>query len=127
MCHGTNLLKHTAHGHPHLRQFQLSTDHQRLLWYSAGPDRKESVMALSDVCELRLGQQTSTFLQYDTWLTGLKALLCAQCNRTNIVAATQLGVLMEDSGTISKEQLLAHSRRFREALKQDKAGVKVSV
>ncbi|KAF4744124.1 hypothetical protein FOZ63_002594, partial [Perkinsus olseni] len=64
MCRGTNLLKHTDRGHPHLRQFQLSTDHQRLLWYSAGQDRKESMMSLADVCELRLGQRTSTFLKY---------------------------------------------------------------
>ncbi|KAF4756071.1 hypothetical protein FOZ62_025242 [Perkinsus olseni] len=142
MCRGTNLLKHTDRGHPHLRQFQLSTDHQRLL-YSAGQDRKESMMFLADVCELRLGQQTPTFLEYrlpmlqhlsfsliykpsgseqvtaldltckdeseyDIWLTGLKALLCAQRN-----------------STISKEQLLAHSRRFRDALKMQNVRVKL--
>ncbi|KAF4666703.1 hypothetical protein FOZ61_009387 [Perkinsus olseni] len=111
--------------------------------YSAGQDRKESIMSLADVCELRLGQQTPTFLkyrlpmlqhlsfsliykpsgsekvtaldltckdefEYDIWLTGLKALLCAQRN-----------------STISKEQLLAHSRRFRDALEKQKVRVKL--
>ncbi|KAF4674183.1 hypothetical protein FOL47_009589 [Perkinsus chesapeaki] len=110
--------------------------------YSAGLDRKECMINLSDVCELRLGQQTSTFakyrlpmlehlsfsliykvpegetsalditckdeFEYDAWLTGLKALLCAQRNRT-----------------ISKEQLLAHSRRFQKAVKEKNVRVKL--
>lgn len=32
---GTNLLRHSEQGYPHLRQFQLSSDCKRLLWYSA--------------------------------------------------------------------------------------------
>jgi hypothetical protein len=31
---GSNLLKHTSEGYPHIRQFELSTDMERIIWYS---------------------------------------------------------------------------------------------
>ncbi|OEH74345.1 chromosome condensation regulator related protein [Cyclospora cayetanensis] len=60
----TNLLKHTRFGHPHLRQFQLSTDHQRLLWYSASKGKDASMVHMGDLEGLVLGQKSVTFGGY---------------------------------------------------------------
>ena len=104
MKRGTNLLKHTRYGFPHLRQFQLSEDTKRLLWYSSAKTKDESVVYLEKVTAIQLGQETSNFQSYklpmlehlsfsvmtpdrsldltckdefefDYWITGLKALV----------------------------------------------------
>merc|ERR1739848_380974 len=64
MCRGANLLKHTRFGFPHLRQFQLSEDKKRLLWYSGAKRKEDSVVRLENVDEILLGQQTATFSNY---------------------------------------------------------------
>lgn len=61
---GTNLLKHTRFGHPHLRQFQLSTDRQRLLWYTANKGKKASVVKWHELEGLVLGQKSANFEAY---------------------------------------------------------------
>ncbi|CDJ42522.1 Chromosome condensation regulator protein, related [Eimeria tenella] len=64
MRRGTNLLKHTRFGHPHLRQFQLSADRQRLLWYSASKGKEASVVQMGELEGLVLGQKSATFQSY---------------------------------------------------------------
>ncbi|CDJ61371.1 hypothetical protein, conserved [Eimeria maxima] len=64
MRKGTNLLKHTRFGHPHLRQFQLSTDRQRLLWYTANKGKKASVVKWHELEGLVLGQKSANFEAY---------------------------------------------------------------
>ncbi|CAK0830708.1 unnamed protein product [Prorocentrum cordatum] len=64
MKRGSNLLKHTHYGFPHLRQFQLSDDRKRLIWYSGAKRKEDSVIQLEDVIEIRLGQSTPVFLHY---------------------------------------------------------------
>merc|ERR1712113_271371 len=46
MRRGSNLLKHTHYGFPHLRQFQLSDDKKRLVWYSGAKRKEDSVVQL---------------------------------------------------------------------------------
>lgn len=135
---GSNLLKHTSYGFPHLRQFQLSDDLRRLVWYTGAKRKENSVIQLEDVREIRLGQATQVFMHYrlpmlehlsfsliyggktldltckdefefDNWVTGLKAIFCYNKGRH-----------------ISKEQLLGHSKRFRKALEKSNTGIKLT-
>jgi len=138
MRRGANLLKHTRYGFPHLRQFQLSEDRKRLLWYSGAKTKNDSVIIMDSVDEILLGQQTATFSNYrlpmlehlsfsikhngktldltckdefefDHWVTGLKALLYHNKNRM-----------------LSKAELLAHSKRFEKAIKKNNLGIKLT-
>lgn len=61
---GTNLLKHTRYGYPHLRQFQLSMDRRRLLWYTSSKSKSSSVVHLPLLQGLLLGQKSQTFQSY---------------------------------------------------------------
>ncbi|KAL8272879.1 hypothetical protein Esti_003188 [Eimeria stiedai] len=61
---GANLLKHTRFGHPHLRQFQLSADRQRLIWYSASKGKEASVVHMSELQGLVIGQKSANFTGY---------------------------------------------------------------
>jgi hypothetical protein len=129
MRKGSNLLKHTKHGLPHLRQFQLSEDHERLVWYTSSKMKDESVVNLRKVAQITTGQTTPTFMSYrlerlehlsfslveedgqtlditckdhfefDHWVCGLKAL-----------------VTLHRGELLSKNDLLSHSKRFRDAL-----------
>eukprot|EP00397_Hematodinium_sp_SG-2012_P005415 GEMP01005435.1.p1 GENE.GEMP01005435.1~~GEMP01005435.1.p1 ORF type:complete len:782 (+),score=170.50 GEMP01005435.1:132-2477(+) len=139
MRRGANLLKHTRYGFPHLRQFQLSEDRRRLLWYSGAKRKEDSVINIDTVEEIMLGQQTPVFSNYrlpmlehlsfsikhlngktlditckdefefDHWVTGLKALLYHNKNRL-----------------LSKAELLAHSKRFRKALEKNNCAIKLT-
>ncbi|CAE7781936.1 PRAF1, partial [Symbiodinium microadriaticum] len=141
MRRGANLLKHTHYGFPHLRQFQLSDDKRRLIWYSGAKRKEDSMVNLEEVVEIKLGQQTPVFLHYrlpmlehlsfsivygpkgsktldltckdefefDHWVTGLKAIFYACKNKQ-----------------ISKEALLAHSKRFQKALEKNNVGIKLT-
>ncbi|PHJ23462.1 chromosome condensation regulator related [Cystoisospora suis] len=64
MMQGTNLLKHTRYGYPHLRQFQLSMDRRRLLWYTSSKSKSSSVVHLPLLQGLLLGQKSQTFQSY---------------------------------------------------------------
>ncbi|KEP67569.1 UNVERIFIED_CONTAM: hypothetical protein HHA_226340 [Hammondia hammondi] len=72
MMQGTNLLKHTSYGYPHLRQFQLSMDRRRLLWYTSSKAKSSSVVHLSLLRGILFGQQSPTFESYR--LPGLQHL-----------------------------------------------------
>jgi len=141
MRRGANLLKHTHYGFPHLRQFQLSDDRRRLIWYSGAKRKEDSMVNLDEVVEIKLGQQTAVFLHYrlpmlehlsfsiiygpkgtktldltckdefefDHWVTGLKAIFYSAKNKQ-----------------ISKEALLAHSKRFQKALEKNNVGIKLT-
>lgn len=141
MRRGANLLKHTHYGFPHLRQFQLSDDTKRLIWYSGAKRKEDSMVNLDEVVEIKLGQQTPVFLHYrlpmlehlsfsiiygpkgsktldltckdefefDHWVTGLKAIFYSSKNKQ-----------------ISKEALLAHSKRFQKAMEKNNVGIKLT-
>lgn len=63
MRRGTNLLRHTQQGFPHLRQFQLSSDCRRLLWYSA-PEGGTTAVWIHAIREITLGQKSALFQRY---------------------------------------------------------------
>eukprot|EP00392_Amoebophrya_sp_AT5.2_P019460 g20304.t1 len=164
MKRGSNLLKHTRYGFPHLRMFQLSEDTRRLLWYSAAKSKEETawrscvlqlaaqfldlqasglpitVIAMDQIAEIRLGQTTASFQSYklpmlehlsfsvctlqggktlditckdefefDHWVTGLKALHYHHTSRV-----------------LSKEELLNHSQRFKQALAKNNVSIKLT-
>jgi hypothetical protein len=138
MRKGSNLLKHTRYGFPHLRQFQLSDDKKRLVWYSGAKRKEDSVIQLESITEIRLGQTTPVFLNYrlpmlehlsfslvygkktldltckdefefDHWVTGLKAIIYHFKGKQ-----------------ISKEQLLGHSKRFKKAVDKSNVGIKLT-
>lgn len=138
MRKGSNLLKHTRYGFPHLRQFQLSDDKKRLVWYSGAKRKEDSVIHLETITEIRLGQTTPVFLNYrlpmlehlsfslvygkktldltckdefefDHWVTGLKAIIYHFKGKQ-----------------ISKEQLLGHSKRFKKAIDKSNVGIKLT-
>eukprot|EP00916_Digyalum_oweni_P001620 GHVL01003097.1.p1 GENE.GHVL01003097.1~~GHVL01003097.1.p1 ORF type:complete len:615 (-),score=123.33 GHVL01003097.1:801-2597(-) len=136
---GSNLLKHTRFGFPHLRQFQLSDDCQRLLWYSANKNKQDSTVILKEMKCIILGQGSKTFQQYrlsmlehlsfsvmygndkslditckdefeyDYWLIGLKALL-----------------FHSKSMAISKQDLMSHSKRFNDAVAKKAVDVQLT-
>ena len=129
----------SSYGFPHLRQFQLSDDTQRLVWYSASKSKSDSVVYLEQLDEIVLGQETPAFKNYrlpmlehlsfslvynngktldltckdeyefDTWLTGLKALHYYHTDRQ-----------------LSKEELLGHSTRFKNALAKNNVAIKLT-
>eukprot|EP01054_Gregarina_sp_Poly1_P000775 Gregarina_sp_Poly_1__774@NODE_1185_length_4838_cov_96_099350_g815_i0_p1_GENE_NODE_1185_length_4838_cov_96_099350_g815_i0NODE_1185_length_4838_cov_96_099350_g815_i0_p1_ORF_typecomplete_len1109_score209_22Mcp5_PH/PF12814_7/1_2e04Mcp5_PH/PF12814_7/4_6e06PH_12/PF16457_5/9_9e03PH_12/PF16457_5/3_3e05PH/PF00169_29/0_0011_NODE_1185_length_4838_cov_96_099350_g815_i014424768 len=132
---GTNLLKHTSYGFPHLRHFQLSPDLKRLIWYSAGKSKDQTIIHLANVTQIKIGfegnprqsglPQVYTFTlmagrdgtfqlaakdeeEYDLWVAGLKALACWAHGRL-----------------INKVQLLSHSRRFRQALERQDLSARI--
>jgi hypothetical protein len=132
MQSGSNMLKHTRNGLPHIRLFQLTSDLTRLLWFTDNPDSSKSSVDLREVSRISTGQTSETFRRYripmlrhlsftiyykdkdlnitckdekefDLWVLGCKALLYHYRNLK-----------------ISKQELLNHSRRFLENLKEKK-------
>jgi len=137
---GSNLLKHTHYGFPHLRQFQLSDDRKRLVWYTGAKRKEDSLIQLDDVQEIRLGQTTPVFLHYRLpMLEHLSfSLVYGTSSKTLDVTCkdefefdhwvTGLKALFYHikNKQISKEQLLSHSKRFRKALEKSNVGVKLT-
>lgn len=132
MKEGSNMLKHTRNGLPHIRLFQLTSDLTRLLWYTDNPDHNKSCVDFREVKEVSIGQKSDTFKKYslpklehlsftlyykdtdlsitckdekefDFWVAGCKALYYHFKNLR-----------------ISKQVLLSHSRRLVENMKVNK-------
>merc|ERR1719272_2575502 len=141
MRKGSNLLKHTHYGFPHLRQFQLSDDRKRLVWYSGAKRKQDSVVNLEDVTEIRLGQTTPVFLHYRLPMlehlsfslvhgkSGSKSLdlTCKdEFEFDHWVTGLKAIFLHHKNRQISKEQLLGHSKRFKKALSKNNVGIKLT-
>jgi len=131
MKQGSNLLKHTRSGMPHIRLFQLTNDLSQVIWFTARKSHKETKLLFVDVTEVKVGQGTAAFLRYplpllthlsfslvterrtldltckdekefDLWVAGCKALFYASRNFF-----------------ISKQVLMSHSKRFMDFLRQN--------
>mmetsp|Transcript_16961 Transcript_16961/g.36745 ORF Transcript_16961/g.36745 Transcript_16961/m.36745 type:complete len:826 (+) Transcript_16961:148-2625(+) len=141
MRRGSNLLKHTHYGFPHLRQFQLSDDRKRLVWYSGAKRKEDSVVNLDEVQEIRLGQTTPVFLHYRLpMLEHLSFSLVYGPKGTKTLDLTCKDEFEFDhwvtglkaifyhfkNRLISKEALLGHSKRFRKALEKNNVGIKLT-
>merc|ERR1719389_1658744 len=141
MRKGSNLLKHTHYGFPHLRQFQLSDDRKRLVWYSGAKRKDDSVVQLDEVSEIRLGQTTPVFLHYRLpMLEHLSFSLVYGKNGNKSLDLTCKDEFEFDlwvtglkaifyhvkNRQISKEELLGHSKRFRKALEKNNVGIKLT-
>merc|ERR1719454_2771478 len=141
MRRGSNLLKHTHYGFPHLRQFQLSDDRKRLVWYSGAKRKEDSVVNLEEVVEIRLGQTTPVFLHYRlpmlehlsfslVYGKGSQKSLDLTCKDEfefdHWVTGLKAIFYHCKNRQISKEQLLGHSKRFRKALEKNNVGIKLT-
>lgn len=141
MRRGSNLLKHTHYGFPHLRQFQLSDDRKRLVWYSGAKRKEDSVVHLDDISEIRLGQTTPVFLHYRLPMLehlsfslvygpkGSKSLdVTAKDEFEFDLWVTGLKAIFYHfkNRQLSKEQLLNHSKRFKKALEKNNTGIKLT-
>lgn len=141
MRRGSNLLKHTHYGFPHLRQFQLSDDRKRLVWYSGAKRKEDSVVNLDEVVEIRLGQTTQVFLHYRlpmlehlsfSLVYGPKGsktldLTCKdEFEFDHWVTGLKAIFYHFKNRQISKEELLGHSKRFKKALEKSNAGIKLT-
>mmetsp|Transcript_150570 Transcript_150570/g.419643 ORF Transcript_150570/g.419643 Transcript_150570/m.419643 type:complete len:730 (-) Transcript_150570:242-2431(-) len=141
MRRGSNLLKHTHYGFPHLRQFQLSDDRKRLVWYSGAKRKEDSVVQLDEVTEIRLGQTTPVFLHYRlpmlehlsfSLVYGPKGsktldLTCKdEFEFDHWVTGLKAIFYHFKNRQISKEALLGHSKRFRKALEKNNVGIKLT-
>lgn len=141
MRRGSNLLKHTHYGFPHLRQFQLSDDKKRLIWYSGAKRKEDSVVQLEEVVEIKLGQQTPVFLHYRlpmlehlsfSLIYGPKGsktldLTCKdEFEFDHWVTGLKAIFYHFKNKTISKEALLNHSKRFQKALEKNNLAVKLT-
>merc|ERR1712125_1558 len=141
MRRGSNLLKHTHYGFPHLRQFQLSDDRKRLVWYSGAKRKEDSVIQLDEVAEIRLGQTTPVFLHYRlpmlehlsfSLVYGPKGsktldLTCKDEFEFDLWVTGLKAIFYHvKNRQISKEELLGHSKRFRKALEKNNVGIKLT-
>eukprot|EP00742_Colponemidia_sp_Colp-10_P002210 GILJ01002363.1.p1 GENE.GILJ01002363.1~~GILJ01002363.1.p1 ORF type:complete len:646 (-),score=71.18 GILJ01002363.1:240-2123(-) len=58
---GSALLKYGSSGQPHFRQFQLSADGKRLMWFSPKKTSDSTQVAIRDVIEIQKGQFSDKF------------------------------------------------------------------
>lgn len=141
MRRGSNLLKHTHYGFPHLRQFQLSDDKKRLVWYSGAKRKEDSVVMLDELQEIRLGQTTPVFLHYRlpmlehlsfSLIHGPKGsktldLTCKdEFEFDHWLTGLKAVFYHFKNKPISKEALLGHSKRFKKALEKNNVGIKLT-
>jgi hypothetical protein len=141
MRRGSNLLKHTQYGFPHLRQFQLSDDRKRLIWYSGNKQKENSVVQLDEVTEIRLGQTTKVFSHYRlpmlehlsfSLVHGPKGsktldLTCKdEFEFDHWVTGLKACFYHAKGRHISKEELLGHSKRFKKAIEKSNCGIKLT-
>jgi len=134
MRFGSNLLKHTASHCPHLRQFQLSTDRKRLIWYSTSKDIAVSQVPWENVIDIKMGQFTDRFKKYPMPMLGHLSfsiyyevlgekgvktldLTCKNENEFDLWVCGCRALFYAAKGfRISKRFLLAHSKIFNKKL-----------
>jgi hypothetical protein len=61
---GSNILRYTGSGYPHIRLFQLSDDLKRLIWFSGTKNISQSRIDLRKITNITIGQKTDKFQKY---------------------------------------------------------------
>ena len=131
MKQGSNLLKHTRSGMPHIRLFQLTNDMSQLIWFTARKSHKETRILFSDVTDLKIGQTTPSFQRYPLpLLTHLSFSLLTDRRSLDLTCKDEKELDMWVAGCkalfyhsrgffISKQVLMSHSKRFMDFLRQN--------
>jgi hypothetical protein len=136
---GSNILRYTGNGYPHIRLFQLSDDLKRLIWFSGTKNINESRIDLRKITSITIGQKTEKFQKYP--LPGLCHLSFSihynigkgKEDSLDLICKDELEFDLWVTGiralsyhfkgyNISKMLLLGHSRVFNEELKHKKIG-----
>lgn len=139
MMIGSNLLKHTKKGFPHIRLFQLSSDLKRILWYTKSKKITESQISIGTVEDISLGQVSENFMRYP--LRMLEEFSFSIYYKTNEGITTTLDLTCKDerefdlwvigikalhahfnNKIICKNDLLSHSRSYREQVDKGNIG-----
>lgn len=134
---GSNLMRHTGSGIPHIRLFQLSDDLKRLIWLSGSKNINESRIDLRKVTNITTGQKTEKFQKYP--LPALSHLSFSihysvdkkKVDSLDLTCKDELEFDLWVTGiralsyhfkgyNISKMLLLGHSRVFNEELRNKK-------
>ena len=55
MSLGSNLMKHTGRGYPHIRLFQLTEDLKRILWFSSTKKIEDSIIHIARIVRIQPG------------------------------------------------------------------------
>lgn len=58
------MLKHTNNGFPHIRNFQLSSDLKRILWYTKKKSISDAQISFESIVNIVKGQTSSNFKRY---------------------------------------------------------------
>ena len=136
---GSNLMRHSGKGYPHIRLFQLSDDLKRLIWLSSSKNINESRIDLRKVTNVVVGQKTEKFQKYP--LPALSHLSFSifyniskdQEDSLDLTCKDELEFDLWVTGiralsyhfkgfNISKMILLGHSRVFNEQLRNKQIG-----
>jgi hypothetical protein len=64
MKKGSPFLKYGRFGIPHFRDFHLSHDNLRIVWFSSGKSLNDSSVRLRDIEDIRVGQSTEVFARH---------------------------------------------------------------
>lgn len=64
MKKGTSFLKYGKRGYPHFRNFQISDDNMRLVWFSKAKKLRDTQIEFADIQEIRMGQTTPVFKRH---------------------------------------------------------------
>lgn len=139
MCVGSNLLKHTKKGYPHLRLFQLSSDLKRILWYTKSKSIDEAQVNVPSISDITIGQISETFYQhplkkledlsfsiYYTNKDNQSKTLDITCKDEKEFDLWVIGIKALHSyfnhKIISKQDLLSHSRCYNEQVRKGNVG-----
>ena len=138
MTIGSNLLKHTKSGHPHIRNFQLSSDKKRIIWHTKSKSVADSSIAFDSINNIEIGQTSETFQNYSLPVLARFSFsiyymrenkettldLTAKDEREFDLWMIGIKALFYEAlgKKISKKNLLSHSRSFTSLLNEGKIG-----
>lgn len=145
ICVGSNILKQTKKGIPHIKMFQLSSDLKRILWYSKSKKIEQSQIAIDSIKDITLGQISDTFQLFPIKILeefsfsiyyfvnnnkGNKTkeihsldLICKNAREFDIwLIAIKALHSHYNSKIISKNDLLSHSLNYQKEIKKGNVG-----